>query len=101
MQKFYNKQEELTQASNLQQEKDQMARNRENLEQQRISKEIEQKRDLKQATDNALLMSQVKATLAVFLTTMDTRYNPQPQLKRSRSPMTPPDRPAPSVRSPP
>ena len=104
-----------------------MTQNRDKPELQRINKEIEHQRDLKQDTDNALLMSQVKATLAEFLTTMDNRYNPQPQpnygttvnpinpstdksecpytsrveLKRSRSPTTPPDRPAPSVRRPP
>ena len=56
-----------------------MTQNRDKPELQRISKEIEHQRDLKQDTDNALLMSQVKATLAEFLTTMDNRYNLQPQ----------------------
>ena len=57
-----------------------MTQNRDKPELQRINKEIEHQRDLKQDTDNALLMSQVKATLAEFLTTMDyNRYNLQPQ----------------------
>ena len=86
---------------------------------------MEQKRDRKRDTANALLISQVTATLAEFLKTQDKRYNyqtdtpqgtttdsvtpatdkhdrphtPRSEPKRSRSPTDPPDRPAPSLRS--
>ena len=116
LRKFYDKQEALSEANKLEKEKEKTAQQQDKIDQQQFDHKMEQKRDRKQDTANALLMSQITATLAEFLKTQDKRYKyqtdtpqgtttdsvtpatdkqdrshtPRSEPKRSRSPTDPP-----------
>ena len=87
MDRFYKKQEELSDLNKLEQAKERQRQDLEKEEQIRTDRELEQKRELAQETRHTLLLTEQKKTLEGFF-----RQCKQATQRQQRSPITrPPD----------
>ena len=74
MDRFYKKQEELSDLNKLEKGKERQRQVLEKEEQIRTDRELEQKRELAQDTRNTLILTEQKKTLKGFFQTMQASY---------------------------